>query len=63
MNSIALGIADHWKEATNSFGFFLKHGMYRLNNLTTNAFGIYSMADTRMISSSGIEFEFFPMLK
>jgi len=33
--------------------------MNKLKNLTTNAFRIYSMAETKMISSAGIEITFF----
>ncbi|MGI9568545.1 MAG: hypothetical protein ACR2PH_02125, partial [Desulfobulbia bacterium] len=44
------------KKLTDSLGFFAKHDMNRLKNLTTNAFGNYSMHYTKMISIPGIEF-------
>jgi hypothetical protein len=49
---------------TNSFGILAKHDKNRVKNLTTNAFRIYLMADTKVISSAGIEFTYFSsMLK
>jgi hypothetical protein len=52
------------KGPTNLFGFFAKHDMKSVKNLTTNAFRIYSMAGTKVISSAGIEFTYFSsMLK